>query len=200
MSGKNEPNRKPDIRVKRTRDALGDALLALMQEKPFEEVTVQEILDRAGIGRSTFYFHYRDKDDLFLSDLEDFFEKSSTLLVRSGERSTRILPVREFFAHVEQMRHLHTVLVAADKHNDFVELGHGYFARAIELRLAQMPGTTASAAPRNGALAQAYAGAFLSLLSWWLSQASPPSATEMDDLYHEMFWSGVRERTNVASK
>jgi hypothetical protein len=54
MSGKTEPSRKIDSRVKHTRDALGDGLLALMQEKPFESITVQEILDRAGIGRSTF--------------------------------------------------------------------------------------------------------------------------------------------------
>ena len=64
---------KIDRRVRRTRDLLGDALVALMQEKPFETITVQHVLDRARIGRSTFYTHYRSKDDLFLSDLEDFF-------------------------------------------------------------------------------------------------------------------------------
>ena len=83
MSGKTAPTRKLDSRVKHTRDALGDALLALMQEKSFESITVQEILDRAGIGRSTFYSHYTDKDDLFLSDLEDFMELMSTA---AGER------------------------------------------------------------------------------------------------------------------
>jgi len=51
-----------------------------MQEKSFEEITVQDLLERAGVGRSTFYVHYRDKDDLFLSDVEDFFEKVSTVL------------------------------------------------------------------------------------------------------------------------
>jgi hypothetical protein len=58
----------------------GHALVALMQEKSFEEITVQDLLERAGVGRSTFYVHYRDKDDLFLSDVEDFFEKVSTVL------------------------------------------------------------------------------------------------------------------------
>jgi AcrR family transcriptional regulator len=75
---------KIDARVRRTRDALGDALLTLMQEKAFETITVQEVLDRAGIGRSTFYAHYRDKNDLFLSDLEDFLEPMSTVLMRCG--------------------------------------------------------------------------------------------------------------------
>ena len=44
-------------------------MCGLIQEKPFKTITVQRILDRAHIGRSTFYVHYRDKDDLFLSDL-----------------------------------------------------------------------------------------------------------------------------------
>src|SRR5882724_5991240 len=59
---------KIDRRVVRTRDILGDALVALMQEKPFESITVQHVLDRAGVSRSTFYEHYEDKNDLFLSD------------------------------------------------------------------------------------------------------------------------------------
>src|SRR5208337_4703375 len=84
---------KLDRRVRRTRDALGDALLTLMQEKPFESIIVQHVLDRAGVGRSTFYAHYRDKDDLFLSDLEDFLEGMSTLLLRRREASNRVAPV-----------------------------------------------------------------------------------------------------------
>lgn len=98
MSEKSErPGRKPDRRVTRTRNALGDALMELFQEKPFKEISVQEILDRAGIGRSTFYAHYRDKDDLFLSDLEEFLELISTLLRRTREDSARVAPVRELF-------------------------------------------------------------------------------------------------------
>ena len=43
-----------------------------------------KLLDRAVVGRSTFYTHYRDKDDLFLSDVEDFFQLFSTALTRNG--------------------------------------------------------------------------------------------------------------------
>lgn len=196
MSGKTEPTRKLDSRVKHTRDALGDALLALMQEKSFESITVQEILDRAGIGRSTFYSHYSDKDDLFLSDLEDFMELMSKLLVNAPETSNRVLPVREFFHHVGEMRHMHTLLVASGKMHEFIDLGQGYFARAIERRLAALPATCQMAASRRTAIAQCYAGAFFSLLSWWLAQAAPPSPVEMDTMFHQMFWSGVRAATD----
>src|SRR5713226_4917038 len=95
---------KIDRRVLHTRDALGDALVALMHEKPFETITVQHVLDRAGIGRSTFYTHYRDKEDLFMSDVEEFWEGMSTLISRRGEASDRVAPVTELFAHVAEAR------------------------------------------------------------------------------------------------
>jgi AcrR family transcriptional regulator len=192
MSGKKGPTRKIDSRVIRSRDALGDALIALMQEQPFESITVQQILDRAEVGRSTFYSHYRDKDDLFLSDLEDFFEKISTLLLDLKDESNRVVPVREFFQHVAEMRHLHATLIAAGKHRDFLELGQGYFARAIERRLETLSATHTIPAVRRAAIAQAFSGAFLSLLSWWMAQTTPPSPAEMDDTFHQMFWSGVQ--------
>ena len=69
-----EPDRKTDRRVRRTREQLGGALAGLIQEKPFDSITVQDVLDRAGVARSTFYSHYRDKNDLFLSDADEFFE------------------------------------------------------------------------------------------------------------------------------
>ncbi len=71
---------RTDRRTIRTRDALGDALVELMQERPFKSLTVQDVLDRAGVGRSTFYTHYRDKDDLFISDVEEFWEMMSSML------------------------------------------------------------------------------------------------------------------------
>src|SRR5215469_590889 len=127
MSGKSPPTRKLDRRVRRTRNALGDALIALIEERSFQDITVQDILDRAQISRSTFYAHYRDKDDLFLSDVEDFLELMSNLLLRQNEASNRIVPVRELLTHFAQMRPLLSAFTEADKLRDFLELGHGYF-------------------------------------------------------------------------
>ena len=182
------PKRKMDRRVRRTRDALGDALVDLMHEKPFSAIRVQHVLDRAKVGRSTFYTHYRDKDDLFLSDVEDFFEGMANLLSRRGEDSNRIAPVREFFAHVAEWKEFHAALVASGKVRDVMELGHGYFARAIEQRLSEVQPLRISF---RTAMAHALAGALLSLLSWWIDRGMPASPHEMDDMYHHMVWSGV---------
>src|ERR1700686_4075388 len=104
---------KVDRRVLRTRDALGDALVDLMHEKSFDDITVQQLLDRAGVGRSTFYVHYRDKDDLFLSDVEDFLELVSSALKRQGASTKRLLPVQELFTHIREVREFYASLGGA---------------------------------------------------------------------------------------
>jgi AcrR family transcriptional regulator len=61
-----KPAKRPantDLRIRRTRERLGAALIALLEEKAIHDVTVREVLARAKVGRSTFYLHYQDKDD-----------------------------------------------------------------------------------------------------------------------------------------
>src|SRR5215471_7724311 len=60
-----------DRRIQRTRDVLHQALISLMIEKGYEVITVQDIIDRANVGRSTFYAHYVGKQDLLLSGLKN---------------------------------------------------------------------------------------------------------------------------------
>src|SRR5215207_4631294 len=59
--------RTKDRRIQKTEALLRGALGALVDEKPYEEIVVKEILDRANVGRSTFYTHFSDKDELLLS-------------------------------------------------------------------------------------------------------------------------------------
>src|SRR5215470_12746901 len=157
--------KKTDARVRRTRDALGDALVALMQEKPFETITVQDVLDRAKVGRSTFYSHYSDKDDLLMSDAEEFFEAISTALSQQGDQSDRVFPVQEFFTHLANVQPFFKALVKSGKYQENMELARGHFARGIERRLEELP--RAGSIPPNQlpAIAFTHAGALLSLLT-----------------------------------
>ena len=66
-----ERGARPDRRVTRTRRALKEALTDLILEKGYESVTVQDVIDRADVGRSTFYAHFVDKDDLLMAILAD---------------------------------------------------------------------------------------------------------------------------------
>jgi transposase-like protein len=62
---------KSDRRVQRSKRALREALVQLMIEKGYEETTVADIAERADVGRSTFYTHYADKEDLLQGSLSD---------------------------------------------------------------------------------------------------------------------------------
>src|ERR1700730_12378061 len=132
---KDKQRRKPDRRIRRTCERLGSALVALIQERPIDDVTVQDVLDRASVGRSTFYLHFRDKDDLLLSQLEEFLEMMSTALSIRREESHRVLPVAELFAHIGNQNKLYRALADSGHLNDFFDLAQGYFARGIEQRL-----------------------------------------------------------------
>ena len=186
-------NKKTDARVRRTRDALGDALIALMQEKPFDTITVQDVLDRAHVSRSTFYTHYSDKDDLLMSDAEEFFEALSMALSQQGDTSNRVFPVREFFAHLSDVQPFFKALVKSGKYHENMELARGHFARGIERRLAELPRGKTIPANHLPAISFAHAGALLSLLSWWLDRGMRESPAEMDELFHRLVWNGAKE-------
>ena len=69
-SGRNRPG-TPDRRVRRTKTSLHTALIGLARETPYPSISVKEILDRVNVGKSTFYAHFRDKDDLLESGIQE---------------------------------------------------------------------------------------------------------------------------------
>ncbi len=189
---KEKQPRKPDARVRRTRDQLGYALIELIQEKPINDVTVQDVLDRAQVGRSTFYLHYRDKDDLLVSQLEMFLEHMSTVLSKQKEKSYRVAPVAEMFAHIGNQNKLYRVLSDSGHLKEFFELAEGCFARGIEQRLKES-GRLAKVPQRElAARASALSGSLLSLLRWWLDRGEKESPQAMDEMFHRMVWTGLQ--------
>jgi AcrR family transcriptional regulator len=190
MSGNSPPKSQPkaDRRVRRTRNALGDALVELMQEKPFEAISVDDVLKRANVARSTFYAHYLHKDDLFLSDAEEFFESIATFIARSGEQSRRVAPVRELFAHVADAQDFYAALVASGKYQDLMQMGRGVFARAIEQRLAQLGAHADAPQSTRAAIADGLAGALFSMLERWMQRNRLETPEAMDDAFHRLVW------------
>lgn len=180
--------RRDDARIRRTRMQLGTALLNLIVERPIREVTVQDILDRSRVGRSTFYLHYRDIDDLLLSQLEMFCEAMSTTLSNQRDKSLRVAPVAELFAHIGNGNQLYRVLSDSGHLKDFYELAEGYFARGIERRLSES-GRLKSVPPRElAARASALSGSLFALLRWWLHRGEKESPHQMDRLFHQLVW------------
>jgi len=187
---------RPDLRIRRTRSLLSNALVALMQERSIDKITVQEVLDRAAVGRSTFYLHYRDKDDLFLCVLEDGLEMWSTALLRKREKSYRVAPVADFFAHVGNAKKLYRALVDSGRIHAFFELAQGYFARSIARHLKDI-GLKDLAQSELDARSHALAGSLLSLLKWWLDRGARESPKAMDELFHRMAWIGLQSKSKL---
>lgn len=186
------PERKTDRRIKRTHQRLGSALVELIQEKPMEEVTIQDVLDRASVGRSTFYLHFRDKNDLWLSQLEQFLEIMSTLLTVRNEKSHRVVPVTEMFAHIGEQKKLYRAMADAGTLDVFYNLAQDYFARGIKQRLLESGRLSRLPQPELSVRAYAMAGSLLSLLQWWIGHGSKEPPEDMDKLFHQMVWNGVR--------
>lgn len=184
--------RKPDERARRTRERIGGAFVALIHEKPIEDVTVQNVLDRASVGRSTFYLHFRDKNDLLLSQLEIFLETMSRALSVRKEASDRVVPVAEMFAHINNQRELYRILADAGRLNDFFDLAQTYFARGIEHRLRESKRLPKVPQSELAARAFSLAGSLLSLLRWWLDHGAKEPPSEMDELFHRMAWNGLQ--------
>ena len=192
-------NKKTDARVRRTRDALGDALVALMQEKPFDTITIQDVLERAQVSRSTFYTHYSDKDDLLMSDADEFFERMSTALSAHGDKSDRVFPVQEFFTHLADVQPFYKALVKSGRFQENMDLARGHFARGIERRLAELPRGQSIPVSERSAIAFTHAGALLSLLSWWLDRGMREPPEQMDELFHRMLWNGLGPQKSTKS-
>ena len=168
------------------------ALIELIQEKPINDVTVQDVLDRSGVGRSTFYLHYRDKDDLLVSQLEMFLEHMSTVLTKSKDKSNRVAPVTEMFEHIGNQNRLYRVLSDSGHLKEFFDLAEGCFARGIEQRLLES-GRFAKIPQRElAARAAALSGSLLSLLRWWLDRGEKETPQQMDEMFHRMVWSGIQ--------
>jgi len=183
---------KPDRRVGRTRQRLQTTLRQLLQQKPLAKITVQDVLDNAGVSRSTFYAHFDDIEDLLLSDLDEFLQRVATDLSRIGEKSERLVPVREFFAHVGQAQQIRLALARSDRLLDFWELAREHFARGIESRLTEMTRLNTMSKVERNVLAHALAGAMIAQLEWWNHHRTKISAEQMDVWFHRLAWASIR--------
>ena len=182
---------KSDARARRTRDALGDALVELMQQRPFDEIRVHDVLERAGVGRSTFYDHFRNTHDLFHSDADDFFSFIANALADRNDPSDRVVPVREFFSHLRDSRALIDAIAQAGKLHENFSLAQDHFARGIERRLGQIPRAAPIPAASRPAISHAQAGALMSLARFWISREMKDDPARLDRLFHEQFWGGA---------
>ncbi len=188
---------KTDRRVQRTKSLLQDALLALIEERGYAAITVQDILDRANLGRSTFYMHYRDKDDLLVSG----FEHLKTLFETSGPHpasNRRESPAQNaslslaFFRHAADQQRLYKAMVGKRGGEVVQKYLYRYVSDLLKSHLEQrFPVTAEMAVPREVTV-HYYVSSFLALLTWWLDHDMPYTADQMDAMFNALTMPGVK--------
>ena len=180
-----------DRRVQRTRQLLLDALLALILEKDFDSVTVQNVIDRANVGRSTFYAHFQDKEHLLLSGFEHLRAQLEEHLMSDSVTSDSPWALSlSMFQHAQENRQIHKAL--AGKQGGNIGLTHiqKYLFSYLHTLLKQTLSKRKKGIPPE-ILAQYISGSFISLLTWWLENDSTYSAEQMNEYYRKLVQPGV---------
>jgi AcrR family transcriptional regulator len=179
-----------DPRVVRTTHALGRALIELIQERDFDDIIVQNILDRAGVARATFYAHYRNKEDVLHSSYERIFTFLEQSLDRPSPRGARLFPVAEFLDHVNESRGVAEALLMWGRLDDLCDLGVGYATRIIERRIQHSTGVDRDIS--RPLVARMLAGALFEGMKWWYDHPSVSSPAQIDAAFHELAHSAIR--------
>ena len=175
-------------RGRETQRALRDALMQLIVEKGFAQVTIKDITDRAAVERTTFYLHYADKRELFAQSQEQLIDE---LLGRDGGDPASGDPILWAFRHMaEHAAAYRALLTIGDPALD--GRLHAYVAAqiAVGLRTRAGDGTLTGTPPRD-LLAQYYASALRGTAKWWLEQGMPHPPEEMARVFRNLLLGGL---------
>lgn len=186
---------EPDRRVRRSRDLLHRALIALIMERGYRHITVQDILDRADVGRSTFYAHYRGKDDLLLASAEEhlrtIFAEREPAAPNDGKHPEPVLrPALTLFRLVDQNRSLYRALVGRRGSDLIVGSTRDLLATVLSERLRARPTTQDD--DQVPVLVAFLVSALMGLLTWWLDNDPPYTADEMYGHFERLVTHGIR--------
>jgi len=186
---------KQDRRSQRTRHLLSAALVELIREKDYSTITVSDIIDRANVGRSTFYAHYRDKDDLFVGELDRVIEVLSQHIPNQEE--IPFFPSLGLFRHVGEEYELYKSLLWGSG----IDLLIKHLQKSLSKRIEQ--GFQESGKEINiplPILASFIAGSFLTLLKWWLENKMIYSPEEMDEIFKRLTLAGIEKKETGKTK
>ena len=163
---------KEDRRVRRTKKSLGDALIALAQEEEYDEITIQEITDRADIGYRTFFRHYTDKDELLkdvlgatMQELRELMvPPQPELLASPNFQETELKNAVVLFKHVHEHSDLYCLLLRSER--EIIESVKAFATQGIETNIGAMidPDIPLEI------IANHIASSTLALVGWWLDK------------------------------
>lgn len=183
----NDDDSRGDRRVRRTKKALHAALVHLMVERGYEKTSIQDIVEQADVGRSTFYSHYADKDDLLQETVEGLAE-----FLRSAAASTTSAghPALSFsapmFIHIAEMRRLSPMLfgTATSTVHEYI---HDMLADLVREKL----GSDRCGGLDSGVVVEYVVGSFLAVARWWIVEGQGHSAADTEKIFLDLVSPGL---------
>jgi AcrR family transcriptional regulator len=181
-------NDKKDRRSQRTRRLISEAFVELLLEKGYDAITIREVIERANVGRSTFYSHFKDKEELFASQLDRLMELLSQHVPPGLSEQNPYFPSLGLFQHIQQQHKLYRILTWGSGAEVLTRHLQKTMSEKIEERL--ISGRRAHEAPIP-VIATFLAGSFLALVKWWLDNRMAYSPEEMDAMYRSLALAGI---------
>ena len=185
---------KQDRRTRRTRQHLRDTFVTLLKEKRYEDISVQDIIERADVARSTFYVHYMDKEDLLVGRWGVFASNlgaHSDVLKHEENEGHSLLSTLGWFRHIEAQGDL-LKIIAKDPAMDLaMKTLHGILLEDMQMRIQNHLPENENA-PIPPSLAVEYlAGSLMTLLKWWVKQGMSYQPERMDEIFQQLVMRGV---------
>jgi AcrR family transcriptional regulator len=179
---------KIDRRVRQTRAALLSALPALMMERGYERITIQNLLDRADVGRATFYAHFDSKDDLLAGSVANL----RTWLVQAWrtEPDQRLGFTLPLFQHLASHRAIYEKSIAPASEMSVERHIRQMLDGLVREDLANRRGQGAQAAAVE--LAVHYViGALWSIIVWWVESGMRLPPAEINAIFQRLAFPGL---------
>jgi AcrR family transcriptional regulator len=179
---------RPDRRVQRTQRTLREALIRLILERGWDGVSVQDICERADVGRSTFYVHFADKEELLVSGFGDLRKMlRAHLSPASGE------PLGFTIALIEHAREYEPLFKALVGRRTALAVQRSFMDVVTELVEEDLVHGGAPPSPVREVAVSYVAGAFWEILRWWFEQRKPLPAAEIGGMFKRLTMPVLRE-------
>ncbi len=188
-----DTHRPLDRRTQRTCQLLQEALFQLIIEQGYEGISIADITERAKLGRTTFYLHYLDKEELLQESTQSLMHHLA-LDVEPGEEETCPCSERSIriFRHVARQQLLYRALLRESGPANIGGLIRSYFADLCQRVILRDMLNREILSYLSGELISAHtAGSLFGLLSWWLTHETSPSAEEMGAFFWQLIEKAV---------
>ena len=185
-----EPEKK-DRRTRKTRQLLLDTLLALLKEKRYDEISVQDIIERADVARSTFYVHYVDKDDLLTGRHGIFAENlGEQLHAHAVERSTSAFSSRTWFYHIKAQGDI-LKLIAKDSAIELtMKTLRGIIHESVQNGM-QAHSQNKDASVPLSLMVDYLTDTLMTLIKFWFRDGMKHTPEQMDEMFQQLVMPGV---------